>query len=154
MNSILGQTGEADGKKDDAGGTCRRSTGRVIPEAILDTIRTAWLLLGLFLRLVRWESSNVVTHKVGLDHLLRRTRVFDPLIRPDGGIDVPGLWEPKKGYRKGTDKIENSHNFGRFTTEAITNQWNTNGAPGGTRTHDPQIKSLLLYQLSYRGKCA
>ncbi len=26
-----------------------------------------------------------------------------------------------------------------------------NGAPGGTRTLNKQIKSLLLYQLSYRG---
>ncbi len=24
------------------------------------------------------------------------------------------------------------------------------GEPGGTRTHDPEIKSLLLYRLSYR----
>ncbi len=23
------------------------------------------------------------------------------------------------------------------------------GEPGGTRTHDPKIKSLVLYQLSY-----
>ena len=24
------------------------------------------------------------------------------------------------------------------------------GEPGGNRTHDPKIKSLVLYQLSYR----
>jgi hypothetical protein len=34
-------------------------------------------------------------------------------------------------------------------TQALDNQGLAN-EPGGDRTHDPQIKSLLLYQLSYR----
>ncbi len=37
--------------------------------------------------------------------------------------------------------------------EGNPNQRGGSGAPAGTRTQDPQIKSLLLYQLSYRRRC-
>ena len=33
--------------------------------------------------------------------------------------------------------------------EAVSD-WKESGEPGGNRTHNPQIKSLLLCQLSYR----
>ena len=32
--------------------------------------------------------------------------------------------------------------------------WHWNGAPGGIRTHDPQLRKLVLYPLSYgRSMC-
>ena len=34
--------------------------------------------------------------------------------------------------------------------QKTTKSLRTNGEPGGNRTHNPQIKSLLLCQLSYR----
>ena len=45
------------------------------------------------------------------------------------------------------------HRFSRpahSTTLTSLQDFRPFGEPGGGRTHDPQIKSLLLYQLSYR----
>ena len=112
-----------------------KQIGFLIPRAI----RTALLLLDVFRRLVRWEGPKVLLLEVSIDRLSWRARVFGPLHETAGGFVVVGLWERKKGYRKGTDKNRKLRNYGAFAAEALPNQWLKMVGPAGI---EPATKRL------------
>ena len=77
---------------------------------------------------------------------------------PSITLRVYSHWLPDTTARKGVDRLDGTlPNVAQaWPTAIVVNEGNgsksfvSSGEPGGNRTHNPQIKSLLLCQLSYR----
>ena len=97
------------------------------------------------LLLAAGEPITYVSHQLG--HR-------DPSIT----LRVYSHWLPDTTARKGVDRLDDtSPNVAQAWPDALavndesgSKSFVWNGEPGGNRTHNPQIKSLLLCQLSYR----
>jgi hypothetical protein len=94
-------------------------------------------LLGVATHTVRWAVG--VFGNEGATDLMALTR----------HILTPKL-ENREGFEPPTCFRNQIKSLALSTYSATGPQKQRCGEPGGVRTHDPKIKSLVLYQLSYR----